>query len=149
MTAKSVIPIWKKKVTAASLNAISSGTMASCLGMEFCEPGPDFMRVRMPVDERTRQPLGILHGGATAALIETAASTAAWSAVPDGQIAIGMELNANHVRRVESGWIEVVVRPLHLGRTTHVWEARVTDDRGHLISAGRMTLAVLQKPEMG
>jgi len=137
--------VWRKDVSTESLNRFSEGSMVSFLEMKFMEVGPDFMRVRMPVTERTRQPLGILHGGATTALAETAASTAAWSAVDDEHVTIGMEINTNHIRKKDSGWVEAVTRPLHIGRTTHVWEFRVSDETGDLISAGRMTLAVLSR----
>jgi len=119
--------------------------MVSHIGIEFIEIGDDFLRARMPVDSRTTQPLGLLHGGASVALAETLGSTAAHCAVEDHQFCVGIEINANHVRGVRSGIVIGMARPIHMGRQTHVWETKITEPDGRLISTSRMTLAVLDK----
>lgn len=138
--------IWSRDYTLAELNAMAAGNMAGHLGMEFTEIGPDFLRARMPVDERTRQPVGLLHGGASAALAETLGSVAA-NLVRSRQgsmgSCVGLEINANHLRPVRSGWVFGETRPLHLGRSTQVWEIRITDERDRLVCVSRLTLAVL------
>ena len=119
--------------------------MVSHIGIEFIEIGDDFLRARMPVDERTTQPLGLLHGGASIALAETLGSTAAHCTVEENQYCVGIEINANHIRRVTSGMVEGIARPVHLGKKTQVWEAKVRDSEDRLVSTSRMTMAILQK----
>ena len=137
-------PIWKKPISLEWLAQISDGSLVSHLGIEFLEIGPDFLRARMPVDSRTKQPIGLLHGGASVALAETVASTASHCCVDEEHYFVGIEINANYVRKVKSGWVEALARPLHLGQSTHVWEMQVTDENGLLISTCRMTLSVLE-----
>lgn len=117
------------------------------LGIEFTELGPDFIRARMPVDNRTRQPYGILHGGASVALAETLGSTGAGLAVdPDKFQVVGQEINANHVRAVSEGFVIGTARPLHLGRRSHVWEIRIADEQERLVCISRITMFVIEKP---
>lgn len=117
------------------------------LGIEFTELGPDFMRGRMPVDDRTRQPFGILHGGASVALAETLGSTAAGLVVdPDKYGVVGQEINANHVRAVTDGFVIGTARPLHLGKRSHVWEIRIADEQDRLVCISRITMFVMEKP---
>jgi len=138
-----MIPIWKKPISLEMLAQFSDGCMISHLGIEFLEIGPDFLRARMPVDFRTMQPIGLLHGGASVALAETVASTASHCCVDEEHYCVGIVINANHVRKVTAGWVEAIARPVHLGRSTHVWEMRLTDEDGSLISTCQMTLSVL------
>jgi len=142
--------IWKREYSLEELNRMSQGNMVGHLGIEFTGIGPDFLRGRMPVDERTRQPAGLLHGGASAALAETLGSFAAnLVRTPDGSMGscVGLEINANHLRGVRSGWVIGETRPLHLGRSTQVWEIRITDEDARLVSVSRLTMAVVAKGE--
>jgi uncharacterized protein (TIGR00369 family) len=106
--------------------------------------GTDFLRATMPVDERTRQPLGLLHGGASVALAETLGSVAAHCCLSEDRAAVGVEVNANHVRSVRSGRVTGTVRPVHVGRSTQVWQIRIVDDEGRLVCQSRLTLAVVE-----
>ena len=125
----------------------SQGTLVSQLGIEFVAAGDDYLSARMPVDERTRQPAGVLHGGASVVLAETLASWAASFAVdPEKHHCVGLEINANHVRAISSGWVTGTARPLHLGRSTQIWEVRIVDAQERLISISRVTMAVLAAP---
>ena len=135
--------IWKQPISVDTLTAFSRRTAIEHLGIEFLEVGPDFVRGRVPVDERTCQPYGILHGGVAAALAETLGSCAAVACVPDGYRAVGLEINANHIKAASRGWVTGVARPLHLGRTTQVWQIELCDDAGALTGVSRLTLAVL------
>jgi 1,4-dihydroxy-2-naphthoyl-CoA hydrolase len=128
------------------LNAGSQQTLVSHLGIEFIEVGPDFLRAKMPVDERTIQPFGLLHGGASLALAETVGSVASSLQIDlNEQICVGMEINANHVRSVRSGYVYGTARPIHLGRKTHIWEIKITDDAENLVSVSRLTMMILDK----
>lgn len=138
--------IWSKEYRLEELNGMALGNMVGHLGIEFTEIGPDFLRARMPVDERTRQPVGLLHGGASAALAETLGSMAAnlvRSRQGSMRSCVGLEINANHLRPVRSGWVFGETRPLHLGPSIQVWEIRITDERDRLVCVSRLTLAVL------
>lgn len=126
-------------------NAHSQGTMVSQLGIEFTAAGDDYVSARMPVDERTRQPAGVLHGGASVALSETLASWAATFVVDrEKHHCVGLEINANHVRAIGAGWVTGTARPLHLGRSTQIWEVRIVDEQERLICVSRVTMAVLE-----
>ncbi|MBO9151445.1 hotdog fold thioesterase [Chitinophaga sp. MAH-28] len=123
--------------------------MAACLGMEFTEIGPDYLRAMMPVDHRTVQPYRLLHGGASAALAETVGSVASALVIDSQkQICVGLEINANHVRGVREGYVHAIAKPLHLGSTTHVWDIRITDDHHKLVCVSRLTVAVLPKRDL-
>lgn len=114
------------------------------LGMEFVDAGDDWMRMRMPVDRRTHQPHGRLHGGASVALAETVGSIAANSCLDRAtHVAVGMEINANHVRPVYDGWVHATARPEAIGRTAHVWSIRIEDEAGRLVCISRFTVAVI------
>jgi 1,4-dihydroxy-2-naphthoyl-CoA hydrolase len=126
-----------------ALNAMSRGTAMEPLGIVFTELGPDFLRATMPVDARTKQPYGLLHGGASVLLAETLGSSAGMMAVGDGQGVVGIEINANHLRGVREGLVTGTARPLHVGRQTQVWEIRIEDARGKLVCVSRLTLAVI------
>jgi uncharacterized protein (TIGR00369 family) len=115
------------------------------LGIRFTELGPDFLRGTMPVDARTRQPYGLLHGGASVLLAETLGSTAGGLCVGEGEGVVGIEINANHLRGVREGEVTGTARPLHVGRSTQVWEIRIEDARGRLACISRLTLAVIAR----
>lgn len=139
--------IWRAETTLEQMHDLGRRTMFERIGIEFIEIGPDFLRARMPVDERTLQPYGLLHGGATAALAETLGSVGSNLIVDlQRQRAAGIELNANHVRSATAGWVIGTCRPLHLGRAIHVWDIRVEDEAGRLISVARLTVAVVALP---
>ncbi|NIG57695.1 hotdog fold thioesterase [Chitinophaga sp. Cy-1792] len=139
--------IWHSTdVSLEQLNEMGAGTMAETLGMEFTEIGPDYLRIMMPVDQRTVQPYGLLHGGASVALAETVGSVGSGLIIdPAKYICVGMEINANHIRGVKSGYVHALAKPLHIGSTSHVWEIRITDDEHKLVCASRLTVAILAK----
>jgi len=127
----------------AVLNAMGEGCMVGGLGIEILEQGEDFLRGRMPVDARTKQPFGLLHGGASVALAESLGSLAGNLCLdPTREVAVGLEINANHLRAVTAGHVHGTARPLHIGRSTQVWEIRIEDGEGRLVCISRLTLAV-------
>lgn len=128
----------------------TSKTMMSVLGIEVEEAGPDLVVMTMPVDERTHQPYGILHGGASVALAETAASTGAYFNVdPRKQLVVGLEINANHLRSKRSGMVRARAVPLYKGRTTMIWEIKITDEQEKLVCISRCTMAVIDADRVG
>jgi 1,4-dihydroxy-2-naphthoyl-CoA hydrolase len=141
------MPIWfEQNLTADRIQPLTKNTMADHLGIEFTEVGEDFLKGRMPVDDRTRQPYGLLHGGASVALAETLGSVGAAMVVDHHRFnAVGLEINANHVRGVREGYVTGVARPLHIGKTTQVWEIRITDERDKLTCVSRITVAIIPK----
>lgn len=131
----------------AQLQPLSDNTMGQHLGIEFTEVGEDFLKGRMPVDHRTRQPYGLLHGGASVALAETLGSVASAFVVDRRQYsAVGLEINANHLRGVREGFVTGIARPLHLGKTTHVWDIRIYDEKDKLVCVSRLTVAIIASP---
>lgn len=131
----------------AHMNSIGAGTLGDTLGIELLWVTPDCVRARMNVTRALHQPFGLLHGGASLALAETVASIGGWLNVnQDTEIAVGLELNANHLRPVREGYVQAEASPLHRGRTTQVWEIRITDPQGHLTCISRCTLAVAPRP---
>ena len=137
--------IFRRPRTAEELNAHGQNTAVSHLGIHIVEVGEDFLRGTMPVDQRTKQPYGLLHGGSSAMLAETLASVAANMCVEkEGQQAVGLELNCNHVRGVTQGFVTGTARPVHVGRKTQVWDIRIEDERGKLCCVSRLTLAVIE-----
>ncbi|WP_143307347.1 hotdog fold thioesterase [Chitinophaga vietnamensis] len=139
--------IWHSlDVSLDQLNEMGANTMAAYLGMEFTEIGPDYLKIMMPVNHKTVQPYGLLHGGASAALAETVGSVASALIIdPAKQICVGMEINANHIRGVREGYVHAVAKPLHIGSASHVWDIRITDDHHKLVCASRLTVAILAK----
>lgn len=126
------------------LTRVGSGSMSAHLGIEFVDCGPDWLSARMPVDHRTHQPFGRLHGGASVALAETVGSMAGALVLDSSRfVCVGMEINANHVRPVREGWVVATARPEVLGRSTHVWSIRIEDGQGKLVCISRLTLAVI------
>ncbi|KMM74524.1 thioesterase [Xanthomonas sp. NCPPB 1128] len=129
----------------AVLNADCRDTLIAQLGIVFTEAGPDWLRATMPVDARTRQPYGLLHGGASVVLAESLGSTAGNLCVEPGRICVGLEINANHLRSARSGVVTGTARPLHVGRTTQVWEIHIEDAAGKPVCVSRLTLAVVDR----
>lgn len=136
--------IWKRPDPVREAERVSANVMPGHLGVEFLEAGDNWLTARMPVDDRTRQPAGILHGGASLVLAETLASTAAFFSIDaNSKMCVGLEINANHVRSVREGYVYGRATPLHRGRSTQVWEIRVTDEQDRLVCMSRCTIAIL------
>ncbi|MDD5031026.1 MAG: hotdog fold thioesterase [Rhodoferax sp.] len=135
--------IWQHPISIDILRASSANTAVSHLGIEFVEIGDDFITARVPVDERTRQPFGLLHGGVSVVLAETLGSIGANFACPPGHQAVGLDINANHLRGVKSGWVTGTARPVHLGRSTQVWQIDMVNDAGEPSCVSRLTMAIL------
>jgi 1,4-dihydroxy-2-naphthoyl-CoA hydrolase len=139
--------IWFQEVSLDYARERGRGTLLEQLGIELVEVGADFLKARMPVDQRTRQPAGVLHGGASVALAETLASWAATFCVDPAQHhCVGIEINANHVRPAADGWVYGTARPVNLGRTIQVWEVRIVNADDKLVCISRVTMAVLNVP---
>lgn len=138
--------LFRRSVDPEHLNELSHDTAIAALGIVFTEVGPDFLRGTMPVDDRTRQPYGLLHGGASVLLAETLGSSAGNLCVPEGSVCVGIEINANHVRGVRDGLVTGTARAIHVGGRTQVWEIRIEDERGRLACVSRLTLAVVADP---
>jgi 1,4-dihydroxy-2-naphthoyl-CoA hydrolase len=139
--------IWPTPITLEEIKAAASRQMSlpQHIGIEFTEIGPDFLRARMPVNQFTQQPFGILHGGASVTLAETLASFGATFCVDRARFrCVGQEINANHIRAVTSGWVIGTARPIHIGGRSQVWEVRITDAQDRLVCISRMTAAVLE-----
>jgi 1,4-dihydroxy-2-naphthoyl-CoA hydrolase len=132
--------------TIESLNEFSKGTLSELIGIQFTDIGDDFLEARMPVDARTHQPMGLLHGGASVALAETLGSVAATLCIDQtNQFCVGLEINANHIKGVRSGFVTGTARPFHIGKKTQVWEIKITNEQKELICVSRITMAVLEK----
>lgn len=140
--------MWKlQKTGLEELNSLSVNTMAEALGMVFTDIGDDFLKATMPVDNNTRQPYGLLHGGASAALAETLGSVAASLCIDRERfICVGLEINCNHVRGKKDGVVTGTATPLHIGASTHVWDIKIHDERQKLVCVSRLTMAILKKP---
>lgn len=140
--------VWfNKSLSLSQMYSLDTKTMAGFLGMEWVELGDDYLVMRMPVDDRTKQPYGLLHGGASCALAETVGSLASHFVIdPDKFICVGLEINANHVRSATKGYVVATCTPLHIGRTTHVWDIKIHDERKKLVCISRLTVAILKKP---
>jgi 1,4-dihydroxy-2-naphthoyl-CoA hydrolase len=137
--------IFKESATLESLNKWGQNTLAEVLGIEFVEIGDDFLVAQMPVNAKTHQPLGLLHGGASVALAETLGSVAATLCVDENKFCVGLEINANHLKGVRNGFVKGTTRPIHIGKQTQVWEIRISNDLNELICISRITMAVLEK----
>ena len=138
---------WRTTPTVEQLNALNAGTLGEATGMRFTQVGPDYLRMAMPVDRRTVQPAGLLHGGASAALAETIGSVASACVIDrDREAAVGIELNCSHLRGVREGEVHATCRPVRIGRTLHVWDVRIADDRGRAVCACRLTVSVIARP---
>lgn len=142
--------IWKQDTDLARLNGWSANTMMETLGIRITAVGDDWLQGTMPVDQRTHQPYGLLHGGASVALAETLGSTAAMLTLdPAQEVAVGLDINANHVRGARSGTVTGTARMLHIGRTTQVWEIRIENEAGELVCISRITMAVIPARVVG
>ena len=138
--------IWKVKPEIEDVNKMSHNTMLSHLGIEFTEMGDDYIKATMPVDQRTHQPMGLLHGGASAALAETLGSFASHLVVDSTKFdCVGLEINANHIRPKTEGFVTGIAKPIHLGSKTHIWEIKIVDEREKLVCISRLTMAILPK----
>lgn len=137
--------IWRVTATPAELDERGSRTLSDFLGIRITEIGPDFLRATMPVNERTHQPFGVLHGGASVALAETVGSLAAMLCIEPGHLALGQDINANHLRSISSGLVIATARPFHLGRTSHVWHIEIRDEQDRLVCVSRLTMAVVER----
>ena len=137
--------MFNKNITLEMLANFNPNTIVQHLGIEFTELGDDYLVARMPVDARTHQPFGILHGGASVVLAESLGSMASFMCLPDPtkQRAVGLDINANHVRPVKSGWVYGRVTALHVGRTTHIWEIKITNEDHKLVCISRLTVAIV------
>lgn len=139
------MPLWFAEATPEQINQLAPHTIMARIGIEFTEVGDDYLKARMPVDDRTVQPARILHGGASMVLAETLGSTAAYLCIdPSKQTAVGLEINANHVRAVRDGHVTGTVTPVHIGTSTHIWQINIHDERRRLVCTARMTMAILE-----
>jgi len=140
--------IWfNKSLSLPGLVPLGPDTMGEWLAMEWVAIGDDFIKMRMPVDHRTKQPYGLLHGGASTALAETVGSVASHYVIDNEKfICVGMEINANHVRSARGGYVTATCTPLHLGSSTHVWDIKIHDEQEKLVCISRLTVAILKKP---
>lgn len=135
--------IWQKPISIEELTRSHVGTVGGHIGLEFVEIGDDYIVGRVPVDARTIQPYGILHGGVNVVLAETLGSVAAACSIPDGWRSVGLNVSANHVRAARQGWVTGTARPVHLGQTTHVWAIELHDETGRLTCTCSLTMALL------
>ena len=136
--------IWHQQPDLAKLNERGKNTAVESLGIVFTEIGDDYIKATMPVDHRTHQPMGILHGGASVSLAETIGSTAASMTVREGYYVVGLDINANHIRSVREGLVTGTARPVHIGGSTQVWEIIICDEEGRTVCVSRLTMAVLK-----
>lgn len=137
--------IWTGQPTLASVTARNANSMVEHLGIEFVALTENSLSARMPVDERTKQPFGLLHGGANVVLAETLGSVAGNLVVPDDKMVVGVEINANHLRAVRDAYVIGTTTPVHLGRSTQVWDIKIEDAEGRLSCVSRLTLAVVPR----
>jgi len=143
--------IWfDKNISVENLKPLGKGTMSEYLGVEWIEIGKDFLKAKMPVDQRTRQPYGLLHGGASCVLAETIGSVASHLVIDSFEFyCVGIEINANHIRSAKEGFVYGTCSPLHIGSSTHVWDIRITNEEGKLICISRLTVAIMKKKTSG
>ncbi len=138
--------IFNPGITPESLNKLAANTMSGHIGIEFTQVGDDFIEAKMPVDFRTQQPLGLLHGGASVTLAETLGSVAATCCVDhETQYCVGLDINANHIKSAKQGYVYGTTRPIHIGKRTHVWEIRIVNEQKELVCISRITMAVIDK----
>ena len=139
--------IWfDKELSIEKLKPLGPNTMAAHIGIEWVEVGENFIKAKMPVDQRTNQPYGLLHGGASCVLAETLGSVASAMVIDHSKFyCVGLEINANHIRGVREGYVMGIASPLHLGNTTHVWDIKIYDEREKLVCVSRLTVAILMR----
>lgn len=139
--------MWYKNFTLDQINNRPKNHIGALLGIAFTAFGDDFLEATMPVDERTHQPAGILHGGASVVLAESLGSIASYLCIdPEKHIAVGLEVNANHLRPVKSGLVTGICKAIHIGAKTHIWEIKIYNDKGKMNCISRLTVAILPKP---
>jgi 1,4-dihydroxy-2-naphthoyl-CoA hydrolase len=137
-----------KTISVENIKALGKGTMSEHLGIEWIEVGDKFIKAKMPVDHRTSQPYGLLHGGASCVLAETLGSVGSHLIVdPSHFYCVGIEINANHIRSAKNGFVYGVCSPLHIGSSTHVWDIRITNEEGKLVCISRLTVAIMKKKD--
>ena len=141
--------IWfNKELAIADFQSLEKETMIEYLGIEWVELGKDFLKAKMPVDHRTRQPYGLLHGGASCVLAESIGSMASSMVVDHSKfVCVGLEINANHVRSARQGFVTGIATPLHLGANTHVWDIKIYDELEKLVCVSRLTVAIIPRKE--
>ncbi len=138
--------LWKTSTTLNQLKEMSKNTLMEHLGIEYVEIGDDYLKAKMPVDHRTKQPAGLLHGGASVALAETLGSMAAALCVNrEKKGIVGVEVNANHIRPVNHGWVTGIAKPIHIGNTTQIWEINIYNEMDKLVCVSRLTVAIINK----
>ncbi|MBN9297470.1 MAG: hotdog fold thioesterase [Filimonas sp.] len=139
--------IWfSKEITLEELNNLGKNTMGEHIGIRFSEVGEDYLKATMPVDHRTHQPYGLLHGGASVALAETVGSVASALVIDQSKfMCVGLEINANHIRSARNGIVEATCKPIHMGGTTHVWDIQIRNEQQSLICVSRLTVAILKR----
>ncbi|NIM39846.1 MAG: hotdog fold thioesterase [Hydrogenophaga sp.] len=135
--------IWTRPISCDILHQLHEGTAVRQLGIEFTEVGDDFIAARVPVDARTKQPYGLLHGGVSVVLAETLGSCGAAFTCPEGHRAVGLDINANHLKGATQGWVTGLARPVHIGRSTQVWHIDLRNEAGELTCVSRITMSVL------
>ncbi len=139
--------IWRTQPTLEQIQASARNTLTETIGIRFTEIGPDYIRATMPVEPRTHQPMGVLHGGASVALAETVGSVGATLCIDTERFAcLGQEINANHIRPISSGLVTATARPYHIGTRSQVWHIEIRDERGRLVCISRLTMAVVDRP---
>lgn len=137
---------FRKRPTLEQLQKRSENTLGAHLGIEFTALGEDWIEARMPVDHRTVQPMGLLHGGASVALAETLGSIGAFLVIDnETHAAVGLEINANHIKSAKSGWVTGRAQPIHLGQSTQIWEIKITNENKELVSISRLTVAIIER----
>jgi len=139
--------IWKKNTDLVRLNTLSKETIIELLGIEYTNIGDDFLQATMPVDKRTHQPHGLLHGGASVVLAETLGSVAANLAVGEDKVCVGLEVNANHIRSIKKGTVTGKASAVHIGYSTQIWQIEICNERQQLVCTSRLTVAVIDKPK--
>ncbi len=141
--------IWfNKALRIEDIKILGKGTMAEHIGIEFTEIGENYLKAKMPVDDRTRQPYGLLHGGASASLAETLGSVASAFVIDHNRFyCVGLEINANHIRGVKEGFVFGTAIPLHLGNSTHVWDIQIYNEQEKLVCVSRLTVIILERKE--
>jgi uncharacterized protein (TIGR00369 family) len=137
--------IWKRDFNKEIANIRGKNSMGEFLGIEIIEIGDDFVSGRMPINERTMQPFGIMHGGASCVLAETLGSIAAYFCVNEDQYIVGLDINTNHIRAISSGFVIGTAKPFHIGKSTHVWGINIVNEEQKLVSVSRLTVAVLNR----
>ena len=137
--------IWKREINIEAVNSFRKNTLVETLGIEIIDFGDDYLCAKMPVDHRTHQPMGILHGGASVSLAETVGSIAATMAVDEGHYCVGLEINANHLKSAREGYVYATAKPIHIGRSTQVWDIKIENEEKQLVCVSRLTMAILKR----